>query len=72
MSFRGEYTGSNLTFFGFARPGESTADAVWQIAKLAYGVGNTLISITWPKDANGNASNDYQFVWDDRAMYTYA
>ena len=71
MTFRGEYTGSNLIYKGSARPGASEDSAVWQIAKLAYDGSNNLLSIKWPQ-ANGAASNDYQFSWSGRAGYTYS
>jgi YD repeat-containing protein len=55
-----------------AKPGSSTALAVWQIAKLAYDANDNLLSITWPQNANGVASSDYNFVWDSRITYTYS
>jgi len=70
-AFQGAYTGDNLIYKGFAKPGAATSAAVWQIAKLAYS-GSNIISITWPQNANGHASNDYIFVWDNRASYTYS
>lgn len=72
LAFQGEYSGTNLIYKGFARPGAGTSDAVWQISKLAYDGSNNLTSITWPQDANAHASNDYQFVWANRATYTYS
>ncbi len=77
-SFRGEYDGSNnLIYKGFARPGSSESQEVWQIAKLAYDAGNNVISIKWPAledfygTVSSQASNDYRFSWTDRATYTY-
>ena len=72
LAFQGQYTGTNLIYKGFARPGSSTTAAVWQIALLTYDGSNNLISITWPHDANGHASNDYQFQWSIRSGYTYS
>lgn len=71
-AFQGEYSGTNLVYKGRARPGASTGAAVWQIAKLTYDGSNNLLSITWPQDSNGKASNDYQFIWTSRASYTYS
>lgn len=71
-AFRGEYSGTNLIYKGFARPGAAEADLVWQIAKLAYDGSNNLTSITWPQNANAHASNDYEFSWTSRATYTYS
>lgn len=72
MEFRGEYSGTNLIYVGFARPGSDEGDEVWQIRKLAYDGSNNLISIKWPEDPFGNANNDYEFSWTDRATYTYS
>jgi hypothetical protein len=71
-AFQGQYSGTNLIYKGFARTGALTSAAVWQIAFLTYDGSNNLISITWPQDANGNASNDYEFIWDNRATLTYS
>lgn len=72
LAFRGEYTGTDLIYKGFARTGAATSAAVWQIAKLTYDVSHNILSITWPENDQGNASNDYEFAWDSRAGYTYS
>lgn len=72
LAFQGAYTGTNLIYKGFARPGSSTSAAVWQIALLTYDGSSNLLSITWPQDASGSASNDFQFIWANRATYTYS
>ena len=73
MYFLGDYTGTNLIYKGFARPGSATSAAVWQIAKLAYDGSNNLTSIKWPQDlVTAKPSNDYQFIWDNRAALTYS
>lgn len=75
-SFRGEYTGDNIIYAGFAKPGADEGSLVWQISFFTY-TGDNLISIQWPKkldengDSVGPASNDYEFSWTDRASYTY-
>ena len=71
LTFRFEYSGSNLIYAAFARPGADTADMVWQISIFAYdGSGNPL-SRKWPQDVRGNASSEYEFSYDMRAAYTY-
>lgn len=70
-AFRGEYSGTNLIYKGFARPGALTSSAVWQVAKLNYDGSGNVLSILWPLNGDGAPSNDYEFVWDDRASYTY-
>lgn len=72
MAFQGEYSGTNLIYKGFARPGSATSAAVWQIAKCSYDGSNNLLTIKWPQDSNAHASNDFQFIWDNRATYTYS
>src|ERR1041385_5757154 len=76
-SFRGEYSGTNLIYKGFARPGAGEAALVWQIAKLEYDGSGNVLSIKWPQkliggQSIGTASNDYEFSWTDRASYTYS
>lgn len=71
LAYQGDLNGgANLVYIAFARPGAATSDAVWQIRKVAYS-GNMPVSVTWPQNTSGNPSNDYAFVYDDRASYTY-
>ncbi len=71
-AFQGDYMGgANLIYKGFARPGVQTSEDKWQIAFLTYDGNNNITSITWPINSIGVASNDYEFEWDDRALYTY-
>lgn len=72
MSFRGEYTGTDLIYKGFARPGSAEGSLVWQIAKMSYDGSHNLLTILWPQDANAHANTDYQFSWTLRATYTYS
>lgn len=62
---------SQIAYVGFARPGSSVDDAVWQIFFIEYTAGLP-VSITWPQDTDGYASNDYIFVFSDYADYTYS
>lgn len=64
--------GSNLVYIGKARPGASEAVAVWQIRFLQYDGNGNVTSIKWPQNVNGDASNDYEFIWANRATYTYS
>jgi len=70
-AFLGDYDGANLIYAGFAVPGSSESDRVWQIKQLNYNT-NNLVSVLWPQDPNGKASTDYSFSWDDRTSYTYS
>lgn len=69
-SFRGDYSGANLIYAGFAIEGSDENVRCWQIKKLTYS-GANLVSVTWPQ-YNGIASTDYSFAWADRASYTYS
>lgn len=48
-AFQGEYSGTNLIYKGFARPGGDVNEPVWQIAFLTYDGSNNVLSITWPR-----------------------
>lgn len=72
MTFRGDYTGTNLIYKAYARPGADEGANVWQVAKLAYDGSNNLLSVKWPQDANGHASSEFVFNWTGRAGYTYS
>lgn len=71
QAFQGEYSGTNLIYRGFAKPGTATSATGWQIAKLTYS-GANITSITWPQNSLSKASSLYEFVWDSRAGYTYS
>lgn len=72
MAFLGEYSGTNLIYKGFARPGSASSAAVWQIALLTYDGSNNLLSITWPQNSFGHASSEFNFIWDNRAALIYS
>lgn len=72
LAFRGDYTGTSLTYAGFARAGADTGEEVWQIRFLQYDGSGNLTSITWPQKTTGEASSDFEFEWDNRAAYTYS
>ncbi len=61
--FRGTYSGTNLIYAGFAKPGASEDAPLWQISKMAYDGSGNLLSVKWPVDDRGICSNDYEFVW---------
>ena len=71
QAFRGAYTGTNLIFAGFARPGSAEGELVWQIRKLTYDGSNNLTKVEWPLNSIGAVSSDYEFSWSDRASYIY-
>lgn len=71
-AFRGQYSGDNLIYKGFARPGSAEGSLVWQLAFLTYDGAGNILSITWPQNSFGEATNDYIFSWTARASYTYS
>jgi len=71
-AFRGQYTGTNLIYAGFARPGAAEGDLVWQIRKMTYDGSNNLTKVEWPVLTSGSASSDFEFSWTDRASYVYS
>jgi len=72
-AFLGDYlSGTNLIYKGYARVGSLTSAPVWQIAFITYDGNNNVLSIQWPQNASGNATNDYEFIWANRASYTYS
>lgn len=63
-----DYDGSgNVIYYGLAAPGSATAQAVWQIKKLAYSGGGNLTSILW-----ANGAKTFASVWDNRAALSYS
>lgn len=66
MKFRGEYTSNQLIYKGMARPGTDEGAAKWQIAMMTYD-GTDITEINWAE-----GSSEFNFVWDDRATYSYS
>lgn len=62
----------NPIYVGRAKIGTPTSETKWQIAFLTYDGNNSVTSVTWPQNSEGNPSADYEFEWDERATYTYA
>lgn len=62
----------NPIYYGRAKIGTLDGEVKWQIRFIEYDGNQSITSITWPQDTNGNASSDYEFEWDQRASYTYS
>lgn len=72
LAFQGVLNESNqLAYVCFARPGTAVSATGWQIFYIQY-TDNLPTSITWPQDPSGNASNDFIFIQEDYADYTYS
>ncbi len=62
----------NAIFLGRAKVGTQTDEDRWQISFQTYDGNDSLLTRTWPENDEGNASSEYEFVWDDRAGLTYS
>jgi len=68
LKMRAEYDASNnIIYLGYAAPGTLTSTAGWQIRTMTYDVSNNATQVNFP-----SGRNDYDYVWDDRAVYTYS
>lgn len=63
-----EYTNTSFVVYkGDADPGRAVSATGWRISKFTYDANWNVTGIQW---ASGTA--DFQFVWNDRANYTYS
>lgn len=62
-----EYSGTNAIYIGWADPGQPTTAARWKIQKLTYNGDNLVTDVQW-----ANGVPHFNFVWDNRASYTYS
>jgi len=58
-------TDSNNVYFGWAQPGSATSDSVWRIQKKVTSGG--IQYFYWC-----NASTAFNYVWDNRASYSFS
>ena len=71
-ALRVEYDGDqNPIYIGRARVGFGTDEPVWQISLQTFDANDNITAKQWPENDLGNPSSEYEFVWDDRAAYTY-
>ena len=62
----------NVIYLGRAKVGTATSEAKWQISFITWDANNSMTSLTWPEDSDGNASSEFEFIFDNRATYTYS
>jgi hypothetical protein len=62
----------NPVYIGRAKVGAAEDEPSWQISYHTWDANNSLLSKEWPQNSEGAASTDYEFVWDDRASYTFS
>jgi hypothetical protein len=57
-------TTGNPIFLGRAIIGTAVGESKWQLRKLQYDSNESVTSVTWPQNDEGNASADYEFTWN--------
>jgi hypothetical protein len=62
----------NPIYVGRSKIGTLDSESKWQIQYIEWDGNNSVTSVTWPENSLSNASAEYEFVWDDRASYTYS
>ena len=62
----------NALYIGKAVVGTLTSEPRWQVSFQVYDANDAITSRTWAQNNEGNASSDYEFVWDDRLSLTYS
>jgi hypothetical protein len=73
VALRAQNDGSgNAIYIGKAKVGTLTSESGWQISFQAYDGNNAITSKTWPENDENNASSEYEFIYDNRAGYTYS
>lgn len=70
--FNGEVTvrlvnddGGNPVYIGRAKVGTAESEQKWQLLKINYDANDGITSVLWPQNSEGNASTEYEFVYDD-------
>ncbi len=72
-ALRAQNDGSgNAIYIGRGKVGTLDAEEKWQIVFITYDANDSVTSMTWPQNDEGNASAEYEFVWDDRVALTYS
>lgn len=61
----------NPVYIGRAIVGTAEDEPKWQISFHTWSAQDSLLSKEWPINSANQASVDYEFIWDDRATYTY-
>lgn len=62
----------NPIFLGRAKVGTLDSNSKWQIRAIAYDAEQGVTDVTWPQNDEGNASSEFEFIWDDRAILTFS
>lgn len=62
--------GGNPVYVGRARAGVAESEAKWQLLYITYDANDGITSVLWPQNSSGNASTEYEFVYDDATQTT--
>lgn len=62
----------NPIYVGRAKVGTLESEAKWQIQFLTFDALQSVTSVEWPQNDEGNPSTEYEFEWDERLSYTYS
>lgn len=55
----------NPVYVARAKAGTPVDEEKWQIQRLAYDANDSVVSVTWPENDEGNASTEYEFAYDN-------
>jgi len=62
----------NVVYLGRAKVGTLTSEPKWQISYYTWDANNSLLTLTWPEGIDNLASSEFEFIFDNRAIYTYS
>jgi len=54
----------NPVFLGRAKVGTLESEEKWHIRKITYDSNQGISSVTWPVNASGQATADFEFIWN--------
>ena len=70
-----EDSGTELVYVGYSLPNTAESASNWQIIKITTSANGNVTAINYPQktlsDGTVTPSSEFDFVWDDRATYTY-
>jgi len=63
-----DYDGNgNQIYIGWAQPGTAQSATGWRIMRQTFNASGNQITADWP-----SASTAFNFIWDNRAGYSYS
>lgn len=61
----------NPLYIGKALVGTLESEPKWQLRKMTYDSNQGIIKVSWPVNAEGEASSDFEFIWTNVENYQY-